>query len=183
MLYTYAKKDNIADVYNVLNLSFDEPNPSFNMFRYLFTVGKFCLCVDDSDPNENKIIGLVYYVQLSKCAKLRLTCARKFNNDMWYIGYFCVLPAYRNQKIGKNLFNKALEDILQLNLNTKLEFIGLNCRRKNIIAQNIYVNFGFELWKFCLIDNYNDPIDDEMFMYKKIQLQPSLFSKLTNLFK
>lgn len=180
MLFTYANIDDYLEIFELLRISFDGNNPSIELFDYLFNIGKCSLC-----KNENKIIGLVYYVQLSKCKKIELTCAKKFNKDMWYIGYVCVAPEFRNQKIGKKLLGKTIEDIISLNKH--LEFIGLNCERKNIIAQNLYKSFDFHMWDFCLINNYRNPTnnenptDDEMFMYKIISI--SSVQKFINLFR
>lgn len=180
-MYKYASSSEFIKISNVLETSFfGNDNPDINLLAHLFQIGKFCLYVDN-----NKIVGLVCYFKLENC-KLKMSISRQFCDlnkikNMWYIGYLCVIPEYRGKGVGKQLLEKAISDIIESD--KYVEYIGLNSRRQNILAQNLYKTCGFEMWNVCVMNRYENPKDDEIFMYKKLSL--SSFNKFvkTILFK
>lgn len=78
------------------------------------------------------------------------------------------MPEFRNKSLGNELLTNAINDMIKIN--KRLKYIGLNCNKNNLNAQNMYTKNRFEKYDFNVINHYLSHDNNEIFMYKKIKM-------------
>lgn len=131
-------------VFEIENMSFDQ-SYGMDMFKNLFDMGVGFLVAEI----KGYVVGyIIFWI--------------KYENQGHIIS-LAVDRNYRRQKIGSNLFSKAIQILMMFNI----ENIYLEVNEYNLEAYEFYKGFNFKVDR--VVPNYYDNKDGAIIMYLPIR--------------